>query len=84
MMITEIVLGLGYKTNRNEWTEAIVYLNNWHVLLRYRCINFFIWLVRGAGIEPARPRARDFKSLMSTNSITRAYMVGLVRLERTT
>ena len=31
-------------------------------------------LVRRAGLEPARPlRPRDFKSLMSTNSIIRAY-----------
>ncbi len=28
--------------------------------------------VPGAGLEPARPKSRDFKSRMSTNSITRA------------
>ena len=32
-----------------------------------------VQMVPGAGVEPARPyRARDFKSLASTNSATRA------------
>ncbi len=32
-------------------------------------------MVRGAGLEPARPlRPRDFKSLVSTDSTTRAYI----------
>ena len=33
-----------------------------------------VLMVPEAGLEPARPkRARDFKSLVSTNSTTRAY-----------
>ena len=35
-----------------------------------KCLKY---LVPGAGVEPARPLgARDFKSLMSTSSITQA------------
>ena len=35
--------------------------------------NLLTYMVPGAGVEPARPiRARDFKSLASTNSATRA------------
>ena len=38
--------------------------------------NPLILLVPGAGIEPAQPlRPRDFKSLASTYSATRAYVV---------
>lgn len=33
-----------------------------------------IILVPEAGIEPARPKASDFKSLMSTDFITRALL----------
>jgi hypothetical protein len=36
-------------------------------------IGVLVNLVPGAGVEPARPLgARDFKSLMSTSSITQA------------
>ena len=30
-------------------------------------------MVPGAGLEPARPKSRDFKSLASTNFATRAF-----------
>ena len=35
---------------------------------------FYRWMVPGAGLEPAREKLpRDFKSLASTNSATRAW-----------
>lgn len=41
-------------------------------------------MVAGAGLEPARPLgARDFKSLVSTNSTTQPFFVLQVRLELT-
>lgn len=41
-------------------------------------------MVPGAGLEPARDKARDFKSLVSADFTTRANMVGPAGFEPAT